>query len=201
MGVARLNFSHGTYEEHRRRLETVRAVSKRLGWPVACLQDLSGPKIRTGPLSIQEGVKLETGASFTLTTEEVTGTAERISTTYQELPKDARPGHRILLDDGLIELRVEEVRANDVRTRVVNGGVLKPRKGINLPGIPLSVSSLTSKDREDVELGLSLNVDFMALSFVRSADDIRELKAILAERGRQDIPVIAKIEKPEAVEN
>ncbi len=201
LDVVRLNFSHGTHDEHRRRLETVRAVSKQLASPVACLQDLSGPKIRTGPLASQEGVKLEAGATFTLTTEDVIGTSERVSTTYHELPKDARPGHRILLDDGLIELKVEQVQVDNVITRVVNGGVLKPRKGINLPGIPLSVASLTPKDREDLELGLSLNVDYMALSFVRSADDIRELKAILADRGRPDIPVIAKIEKPEAVEN
>jgi pyruvate kinase len=201
MNVARLNFSHGTREDHRQRVETVRQVAKRLGQPVACLQDLSGPKIRTGPLSSEEGVQLKTGSSLILTTEDLLGTAERISTTYRELPKDARAGNRILLDDGLIELEVEEVRGKDVMTRVLSGGLLKPRKGINLPGFPLSISALTAKDREDAQSGISLDVDFMALSFVRTADDIRTLKELLAEQGRSGIPVIAKIEKPEAIDN
>jgi pyruvate kinase len=201
MDVVRLNFSHGTKEEHRKRLDTVRKVAQRLGRPVACLQDLSGPKIRTGLVSGDDGVHLEPGSTFILTTDDVLGTSERVSASYPELPNDARPGNRILLDDGLIELEVEAVSGHDVRTRVVSGGILKSRKGINLPGFALSVPSLTDKDREDLAFGLSLDVDFMALSFVRTGDDIRALKSLLAEHDRRDLPVIAKIEKPEAIDN
>lgn len=201
MDVARLNFSHGSREEHRRRLETVRESSRRSHRAVACLQDLSGPKIRTGPVSDESGVDLTENSRFILTTDPLEGTSERVSTTYRELPRDVRPGSRILLDDGLIELEVEDVEGKDVRTRVISGGRLKSHKGINLPGVSLSVGSLTDKDREDAAFGIELDVDYMALSFVRKADDIRELKELLDQRGRPDLPVIAKIEKPEAVEN
>jgi pyruvate kinase len=199
--VIRLNFSHGTKEQHQKGLETVREVSKRLGRAVACLQDLSGPKIRTGTVSAKEGVLLEDGASFTLTTEKSVGNAERVSTSYSLLPQDVGPGKRILLDDGLIELEVEEISGGDVRTRVVSGGRLKSKKGINLPGVSLSIPSLTKKDREDMDFGLSLDVDFVAQSFVRSRSDVEELRAYLTQRGRPDLPVIAKIEKPDAVGN
>jgi pyruvate kinase len=168
---------------------------------VACLQDLSGPKIRTGTVSDKEGVLLEDGASFTLTTEKSVGNAERVSTSYSLLPQDVGPGKRILLDDGLIELEVEEISGGDVRTRVVSGGRLKSKKGINLPGVSLSIPSLTKKDREDMDFGLSLDVDFVAQSFVRSRSDVEELRAYLTQRGRPDLPVIAKIEKPDAVGN
>jgi len=201
MSVARINFSHGTYDEHRERVETIRTVSERTGTHVACLQDLCGPKIRTGPLSNPEGVKLKDGEAFILTTEKVPGTAVRASTTYDRMHEDVRPGEPVLLDDGLIELVIEKIQGRDVHTRVVHGGVLKPAKGINLPGSALSVSALTDKDRKDVEYGLTLDVDFMALSFVRQADDILELKKLLAKNGREDMPVIAKIEKPEALDN
>ncbi len=201
LDVARLNFSHGTHEEHRQRVATVREAAKKLGRPVGCLQDLSGPKIRTGPLSDPGGVVLETGSTFTLTTDDVVGTADRVSTTYRELPKDARPGNRILLDDGLMELEVIEVTGGDVKTRVLSGGTLKPKKGINLPGFALSTPALTDKDREDAGVGVSLDVDYMALSFVRTADDLRQLRQLLEKLGRPDIPIIAKIEKPEALEN
>jgi pyruvate kinase len=201
MDVARLNFSHGGHEEHRERVRQVRETSERLGVSVACLQDLSGPKIRTGRLGPAEGVLLTEGEGFTLTTESVVGTAERVSTTYQWLPRDVRRGHRILLDDGLIELEVSAVEGNEVRTRVVNGGLLKSNKGINLPGVPLSTPALTEKDREDLAFGLSLDVDYVALSFVRRREDVMELRELLSAQGRPDLPVIAKIEKPEAVDN
>lgn len=201
MSVARLNYSHGTHEEHRQRLETVRAIATRLGTAVACLQDLSGPKIRTESLSDPQGVLLENGATFVLTTEKIEGSKERVCTTYDHLPRDVRPGERILLDDGLIELEVLQVQQNDVVTRVLNGGLLKPNKGINLPGTVLSTSALTAKDKDDAEHGLEVDVDFMALSFVRKAEDVLELKEFLAERGRPDMRVIAKIEKPEAMDN
>ncbi len=201
LNVARLNYSHGTHEEHRQRLETVRTVALRMGISVACLQDLSGPKIRTGPLSSAEGIQLLDGASFILTTDKIVGSSARVATTYDDLPRDVQPGERILLDDGLIELEVDQIQGNDVVTRVINGGLLKPQKGINLPGTALSTSALTSKDKSDVEHGLEVGVDFMALSFVRKAEDISELKEFLAECGRPDMRVISKIEKPEAMDN
>ena len=201
LDVVRLNFSHGKHEEHREHIQVVREVSKRLERSVACLQDLSGPKIRTGSLVDSEGVPLETGASFILTTEDILGTRERVSSTYKDLPRDVRIGNRVLLDDGLIELEVKGVDGDDVITEVINGGFLKPQKGINLPGTALSVPSLTPKDREDAAFGCKLDIDFIALSFVRAAADIRDLKELVAEQGRADILVIAKIEKPEAVEH
>ncbi len=201
LDVVRLNFSHGTPEQHQKSLENVRKVSKRLGRAVACLQDLPGPKIRTGEVSDKAGVELKEGASFTLTTEEMVGTAERVSTTYDLLPKDVHPGCHILLDDGVIQLEVEEISGGDVRTRMVNGGRLKSHKGINLPGVKLSIPSLTDRDRRDAEFGLSLDVDFVAQSFVRTRQDVQELRSFLDERGRSSLPIIAKIEKPQAVDN
>jgi pyruvate kinase len=201
VNVARLNYSHGTHEEHHQRLKHVRAASVRLGVAVACLQDLSGPKIRTGELADPQGVLLRNGANFILTTDRVDGDADRVTTTYSFLPRDVREGERILLDDGSIELRVERIIGKEVVTRVVHGGVLKPHKGINLPGTVLSVAALTAKDRDDAEHGLEIGVDFMALSFVRRAEDVLELKEFLAERDRSDMRVIAKIEKPEALDN
>jgi pyruvate kinase len=157
--------------------------------------------MRTGRVAGEEGAPLEAGSTFVLTTDDIVGTSECASANYRDLPKDARPGNRILIDDGLIELEVVDVSGNDVRTRVLRGGTLKSHKGINLPGFALSVPALTEKDREDLVFGLSLDVDFVALSFVRSADDVRVLKNLLAQHDRADLPVIAKIEKPEAIEN
>ena len=201
VNVFRLNFSHGTHRQHQEALETVRGIAKRRDEAVACLQDLSGPKIRTGDLSDKKGILLKEGATLTLTTEAIVGTTERISTTYEHLPQDVQPGKRILLDDGLIELEVEAISGGDVKTKVVSGGRLKSKKGINLPGVRLSVPSLTQKDRDDLEFGLSLDVDFVAQSFVRSKKDVEALGSLLQERGQADLPVIAKIEKPGAVDN
>jgi pyruvate kinase len=201
VNVARLNYSHGTHEEHHQRLKHIRAASEKLEVAVACLQDLSGPKIRTGELSDPEGVLLKDGATFVLTTDVIAGDVTRVTSTYSFLPRDVREGERILLDDGLIELRVESIKGKDVVTRVVHGGLLKPHKGINLPGTVLSVAALTAKDRDDAEHGLEIGVDFMALSFVRKAEDVLELKEFLAQRNRSDMRVIAKIEKPEALDN
>ena len=167
MDVARVNFSHGTPEDHRERVRAVRDISERLDRAVACLQDLSGPKIRTGAISPPEGVELVNGARFVLTTEDVPGNAERVSTTYKELPRDVKPGNRLLLDDGLIELAVTSVDGEEVTTEVVAGGFLKSNKGINLPGVSLSAPALTEKDKRDIALGLELDVDFIAMSFVR----------------------------------
>jgi pyruvate kinase len=201
MDVARVNFSHGTLEEHRDHIRYVKEISLRLDRAVACLQDLSGPKIRTGPVANPGGVEIQSGARFVITTDEAPGGAERVSTTYKELPRDLKPGDRVLLDDGLLELAVESIAGEDVVTQVVSGGVLRSNKGINLPGVQLSAPALTEKDRRDIVLGLELDVDFVAMSFVRQKEDIRELRSFLQQQGREDVHIIAKIERPEAVDN
>jgi pyruvate kinase len=199
MDVARLNFSHGTHEDHGRRIERLRRVAAQLRRPLAILLDLQGPKIRTGRLQ-GEAVELVAGRAITITTRDVLGTAEVISTTYEGLPADAKVGDRILLDDGLMELHVVAVDEDEVRCEIITGGTLKEHKGINLPGVHVSAPSLTEKDREDLDFGLEQGVDFVALSFVRRPEDVLDLRALLHQR-RLDIPVIAKIEKPEAIEH
>ncbi|WP_149402316.1 pyruvate kinase [Dictyobacter arantiisoli] len=207
MNVARLNFSHGAHDVHAAVIERVRKISERLGMPVAILQDLQGPKIRVGAL--QQPVSLVDGSTVTITTRTVTGTSQLIPTTYQNLPQDVKIGDRILLDDGLMELRVLEFNDTDVQCLVINGGLLKQHKGINLPGVNVSAPSLTEKDLEDLRFGVANDVDYVALSFVRAAKDVIEakehIKALQAEYhtgGRQEpIPLIAKLEKPEAVQN
>jgi pyruvate kinase len=199
MDVARLNFSHGTPAEHAERLRLLRRLAQARRKTLAILQDLQGPKIRTGPLERGEPVELRADAQVTLTTRPVAGNARLISTTFQPLPQEVKPGNRILLADGLIELRVERIRDRDVVCRVVEGGELGEHKGINLPGLPLKISALTAKDRGDLEFGIEHGVDYVALSFVRRAEDVLELKRLLARAGR-DIPVVAKLEKPEAID-
>jgi len=196
MDVARLNFSHGSYDEHAHLIKLVRQVSKETGKPVAILQDLQGPKIRIG--QFEEGpVTLEAGDRFTITTRAVGGSQSEVSTTYTNLPKDLKKGDAILINDGLIKMKVHSVDDKDVQCIVVNGGVLYDRKGINLPGVKVSEPSLTKKDRRDLEFGLKHDVDYIALSFVRDEQSIRELKEIIAEK---QIPVVAKLEKPEALD-
>lgn len=199
MDVARLNFSHGTLAEHAQRLRLLRRLAQARRKTLAILQDLQGPKIRTGPLERGEPVELRANAQVTLTTRPVAGNARLISTTFQPLPQEVKPGNRILLADGLIELRVERVRGRDVVCRVIEGGELGEHKGINLLGLPLKISALTAKDRADLEFGIEHGVDYVALSFVRRAEDVLELKRLLARSGR-DIPVVAKLEKPEAID-
>ena len=201
LNVARLNYSHGTPDDHRRNLERVREAAEQSRKAVACMQDLSGPKTRTGKITDPEGVELAEGSRFTITTEDVPGTGERVSTTYEHLPQDVNAGDRILLDDGLIQLSVKTTSDVEVVTEVAVGGVLKSQKGINLPGVQLSVPALTDKDRRDVLHGLEIDVDFVALSFVHKQEDIEELRAFLREHGREDMPIIAKIERPEAIDN
>ncbi|HEY0735466.1 MAG TPA: pyruvate kinase [Herpetosiphonaceae bacterium] len=198
--VMRLNFSHGTHEEHAERITRIRAQSEAVGKPVAILQDLQGPKIRTGPLKNDMPVLLQDGASFTITTEQIEGDARRVSTTYQDLPRDVQPRDRILLSDGLIELLVTAVRDQDVVTQVVQGGSLREHQGINLPGTAVSTSAITDKDREDLEFGLAHGVDFVAMSFVRRAADVQQLKDLIAAHGA-NTPVVAKIEKPQALDD
>jgi pyruvate kinase len=201
MDVARLNFSHGTQEEHARKIVVLRDTAKRLGRPLAILQDLQGPKIRTGELVDSKPIQLKPGTRFTITTREhELGTPERVSTTYDALTKDVRPGDRILLSDGLIELRVLETSPEEVLTEVVFGGELREHQGINLPGVHVSAPALTEKDIEDLEFGLAQGVDYVALSFVRRAADLREIKRRIAAAGK-NTPVVAKIEKPEALDD
>jgi pyruvate kinase len=202
MDVARLNFSHGTHEEHYATMKAVREAAGRAGEPIAILQDLQGPKIRTGKLSSPE-VRLLDGAKFTITINEITGNAERVSTTYQNLPKDVKPGDTILMDDGLLQLKVLSSTATDVVTEVVHGGILKEHKGINLPGVAVSAPSLTEKDIEDLEFGIANDIDYVALSFVRTGDDIRRLREFIISKidKHKKLPIIAKIEKREALDN
>jgi pyruvate kinase len=198
MDVARMNFSHGTHDAHRRVHERIRGLAEETGRNVAILMDLQGPKIRTGALEGGNAVILDDGAPFCVTTHSVAGNAERVSTTYELLPNDVKPGDRLLVADGSIELLVEAVSGPDVHCRVARGGKLGQHKGINLPGVAVSSPSLTDKDLEDLEFGLALGMDYVALSFVRSPEDVTGLKRHIADAG-YDVPVIAKIERPEAL--
>jgi pyruvate kinase len=200
--VARLNFSHGRHEDHARMLDKIRAASRHLGKAIAVLQDLQGPKIRTGPLKAgKAGVRIESGAELVITTEhEVVGDERLVSTTYPHLAEDVRAGDRLLVDDGLLEFRVLSTDGVRVRTEVVEGGILGEHKGINLPGVALRAEALSEKDRADVAFGISHGVDFVALSFVRSPADIGLCRAEMERAGRV-VPIIAKIEKPEAIDN
>ncbi len=195
MDVARLNFSHGTHQEHARNIARLRRAAKQEGRTICILQDLQGPKIRTGRLKGHEPVALKTGSKVTITPRDVAGTASLISTTFPGLAQELRPGARILLSDGLIALHVTQVRGRDVECDVINGGMLSEHQGINLPGVALSIPALTTKDRADLEFGLKSGVDMVALSFVRSGTDVRSVKQIIAARGR-DVPVIAKLDGP-----
>ena len=200
MSVVRLNFSHGSYAEHTKVINTIRSLSKTMGRPVGIIIDLQGPKIRTGTLQGGQPVTLKKNRTICLTTKDVPGTADTVSTTYQGLIKDVKKGVKILLDDGLIELRVLSKAGDTVECKIVHGGILKEHKGINLPGVHISAPSLTPKDKKDLSFGIKAGVDYFALSFVRSADDLDHIKSVLKKQG-SDIPVIAKIEKPEAVDN
>ncbi len=204
MDIARLNFSHGTHEDHARHIQRLRRAAEREGRTVCILQDLQGPKIRTGPLEGHEPVMLKTGSVVTITPQNIIGTATRICTTFPDLARELSPGAQILLSDGLIELRVRAVqgkdRGKDVLCDVINGGLLGEHKGINLPGVALSIPALTEKDRKDLEFGLTHGVDAIALSFVRTAADVTTVKQIIAAHN-SDLPVIAKLEKPQAIDH
>ena len=199
MNMARLNLSHGGYEEHQSRLNEVRAAAKEAGKPVAILVDLQGPKIRLARFKAGPH-DLSRGDIFAITTDEVEGTKERVGTTYKGLPGDCKPGDRILIDDGKVTVEVTEVKGNDVVTKVIEPGAVSNNKGINLPGVAVSVPALSEKDKEDLRWGLNAGADFIALSFVRSAEDIVDVHKIMDEVGIR-VPVIAKIEKPQAVAN
>ena len=199
MNMARLNLSHGGYPEHQSRLDQVRLASKEAGVPVAILVDLQGPKIRLARFKAGPH-ELIRGDIFTITTDDIEGTKERVGTTYKGLPGDCKAGDRILIDDGKVTVEVIEVKGNDVVTKVIEPGAVSNNKGINLPGVAVSVPALSEKDIDDLRWGLKAGADFIALSFVRSADDIVDVHRIMDEVGIR-IPVIAKIEKPQAVAN
>lgn len=195
--VFRLNFSHGTHEDHLKRIEMINDINDELGTNICTLQDLQGPKIRIGEMENGEA-EITPGQELIISTEDIVGTSEKVSTTYKPLATDVVPGDLILVDDGKIQLKVLSTDKKDVVTRVIHGGSLKSRKGINLPNTAISAPSLTEKDRADLEFGLEHDVQWVALSFVRNAQDIKDLRAIIEAKGKQT-KIIAKIEKPEAV--
>jgi pyruvate kinase len=200
MDVARLNFSHSSHTDHAQSIALLRAAAVKIEKPIAILADLQGPKIRTGPLAGKSPVQLQSGQRFIITTARVLGDSTRVSTTFRPLPKEVHRGDRILLSDGLIELRVEQVRRQEVICQVVNGGALGENKGINLPGVQLRVPALTSKDREDLVFALKQGANYVAVSFVRGPEDVVLAKTLIRRAGK-DTPIIAKLEKPEAIEN
>jgi pyruvate kinase len=200
MDVARLNFSHGSHEDHARNIERLRRAAEKEDRTVCILQDLQGPKIRTGRLEHHEPIELKSGSTVIITPRDITGTPTRISTTFPDLASEVTTGARILLRDGLIELRVRTVRGKDVVCDVLNGGTLGEHQGINLPGTALSIPALTEKDRKDLEFGLNHGVDAIALSFVRSAADVNVVRQIVVGKG-SNTPLIAKLEKPQAIDH
>jgi pyruvate kinase len=200
LDVARLNFSHGSHDQKAELIRMVRKISKEEGKPICILADLQGPKIRTGKLKGHKPVQLIAGKRLTITPREIEGTAALVGTTFKTLAENLEPGSRILLSDGLIELRVETVKGVDVTCEIINGGMLGENKGINLPGIAVNVPSLTEKDEEDLIFAIAQGVDTVAVSFVRTADDVRHVKNRLAAL-KSDAWVVAKLEKPQAIEH
>ena len=200
MDVARLNFSHGSHEEHGQNIAMLREAALSLKRPLAILADLQGPKIRTGAIAGGGKVLLRAGQKFTITTAKVLGDSTRVSTIFRPLPHEVKSGDRILLADGLIELRVEKVKGHEVICQVANGGLLGEHKGINLPGVKLHVPALTEKDRADLRFVLKQGADYIAVSFIRRPEDVLLAKSLIKRAGRET-PVIAKLEKPEAIEN
>ena len=199
MNVARFNFSHGDYEEHKGRFDKVRALSKELDLPIACMLDTKGPEIRLG--EFKNGVeKLVTGQKFTLTSRNVEGTNEICSVTYKDLPRDVKAGGRIMLDDGLIELRIDEVGDTDINCTVCNDGIIKTKKGVNVPGVHLTMPYMSQRDTSDILFGIEQGFDLISASFARNAQDIMEIRHILDEHNSK-IRIIAKIENQEGIDN
>jgi pyruvate kinase len=201
MNVMRLNFSHGDFTEHQARVNNLRAVMKKTGKPIAILQDLGGPKIRIGSFKDEKGVVLKPGQAFTLTTnesEKLAGDEHRVYVNYPKLPKEVKVGGTIMIRDGRIRLQITKIKGNDIIGKVIVGGPLSNKKGVNLPDAELTIHALTEKDRADLEFGLKNKVDFFALSFVRRPEDIHELRDIL-KKAKSDARIIAKIETPQAL--
>ena len=201
MNVARLNFSHGSHEEHKVRMDAVKAARRELGMPVGIMLDTKGPEIRTK--TYKDGkIEIVEGQEFILTTREVEGDEHIVSITYDGLPGDVKVGTRILIDDGLVAFEVTEIRdGTDIVCRALNGGPLSNRKSINVPGISLNMPFVSERDRSDIEFGLSQGIDFIAASFTRTAQDVRDIKALLKANGQEDVEIIAKIENMEGVRN
>lgn len=200
LNVCRLNCSHGSHEDHKKSIDLIREINKETGLNVSILADLQGPKIRTYEME-NNGVMMKEGAIVTIVTERITGTAERFGISYSLMPRDVRPGERILLDDGKLQMEIMETNGeSEIKAKVIHGGILSSKKGVNLPNTKISLPSLTEKDREDLEFALSNDVDWIGLSFVRSARDIIELKHIISNR-QAKARVVAKIEKPEAIDD
>lgn len=201
MDIARFNFSHGDHKEQKVRMDMLKAVREEVGVPVAILLDTKGPEIRTGLLKDGKKVVLEAGQAFTLTTTEIVGDATRVSITYDGLTEDVEIGKKILIDDGLIELEVKNITGTDILCKVINGGELGQRKGVNVPNVPVRLPAITEKDRQDIIFGVEQGVDFIAASFVRSAEGVLAIKSLLKEHNAPNIPVIAKIENAEGIKN
>ena len=200
MNVARCNFSHATYDEHKKRMDMIKKLRKEVGQPVAILLDTKGPEVRVK--NFKDGrVTLEEGQLFTLTADEVEGTKDKVSVTYNRLYEDLEVGMRVLIDDGLIEMTVEQVDRTDIVCRVINGGVVSNHKGVNVPDVDLSMPYISDKDREDILFGISQDVDFIAASFVQKKEDILQLRRLLEKNGGSDIKIIAKIENAQGVTN
>jgi len=200
VNVFRLNFSHGTHADHLARLNTIREINEEFGLNLAILQDLQGPKIRIGLVAEKDGVLIEAGNKLILSNTEVLGTAEKVSTPYDGMYNDVKIGDRILMDDGKLEVLVTGIEGSDVITQVVYGGLLKSKKGVNLPNTRVSMPSVTTKDYEDLDFGLEHNVEWVALSFVRTASEVIKVKEYIANKGKF-ARLVAKIEKPEAIAN
>ena len=201
MDVARFNFSHGTHEEQKGRMDLLKKIRAEEKVPVAILLDTKGPEIRTGVLKDGKKVILQEGAEFTLTSEDIVGDEHKVSITYSGLTEDVMPGRKILIDDGLIELEVVRITENDIICKVINGGELGEKKGINVPNVPVRLPAITEKDREDIKFGVSQGIDFIAASFVRNAECIIEIRSWLRECNAPYIPIIAKIENAEGIRN
>ena len=200
MNVARCNFSHGSYEEHKKRMDRIKKFRKELGLPVAILLDTKGPEVRLK--SFKDGkVVLEEGQLFTLTADEVEGTKEKVSVTYSRLYEDLEEGMKVLIDDGLIEMKVEKVDKTNIICRVINGGIVSNNKGVNVPEVDLSMPYISDKDREDILFGISQDVDFIAASFVQKKEDIQQLRKLLEKNGGEAIKIISKIENAQGVAN
>ena len=197
--VFRLNFSHGTPAQHGEAITLIRAAAAEAGRQVAILQDLPGPKIRTGLLRDHQPLTLEPGDTLVIAAGDFEGVPGRVSTSYEDLPARLRPGDTLLLDDGRLQLRVEGISGYEIRTKVVDGGLLGERKGINAPGVALAASGLTAKDHEYLRFGVASGVDFIAMSFVQTAEDLRQARAALVDAGAPQLPLVAKLERPEAV--
>lgn len=202
MNVCRLNFSHGTHEDHAELMKIVRSVAAETGEPLAILQDLQGPKIRVGNLP-ENGVELKPGESVIFTSSQIEDSSKKISVSYPNLHEDVKVGQKLLLDDGLLSVEVTKIEKQDVYCKILQGGTLKSHKGLNLPEVQTRISAITDKDKDDLQFGVRAGVDWIALSFVRTSDDVRELRRLLdqANSGGEPPRIIAKIEKPQAIEN